>query len=205
MSLLRNIPCGCPPTPTPCCCIGPAGPQGPMGVTGPAGPIGATGAMGSVGPTGATGATGAMGATGAAGATGTADLAAYGCFISHTPRFVPADSAIIFDNTFSAVPRGLGFVPGGAHVTVQESGIYRIDYRVNITAGVGAAVVLLLDGLALEESALFMLSDIGQRSGVAELALFAGSTLGIGIRGFPVLLAGGSSVFLEITKISQFC
>jgi len=186
MSLLRNIPCGCP---------GPVGSMGSQGLMGAVGPTGSTGAAGAVGP---------MGSMGAVGAIGTADLAAYGCFISHSPRFVPADSAIILDSTLRAPPRGLGFVPGSSSVSVNEPGIYRIDYRVNITAGIGAAVVLLADGTVVEDSALFMLSDIGQRSGVAELALCAGSTVGIGICGFPVLLSGGSSVFLEVTKISQF-
>ncbi len=106
------------------------------------------------------------------------------------------------DATLSNPPVGMSFVPGGTTVTVNQSGVYRIDYRVHTTAGIGTALRLLINGVPLANSDLFLLLDIGQRSGVADVSLNAGDTVAIGTSGFSILLASGTNAFLELIKIA---
>lgn len=204
---------------TPCGITGPTGPTGAQGPTGATGPIGsqgiqglrgATGATGTTGATGpqgaqglrgATGPTGPTGATGATGATGVAALGAYGTFASTTPRVIALGGTIPLDANLSTAS-DLSFTPGSSSVTVLTAGVYQVVYSVRSTLGLGSAISLLVNGIAVPNSSLSVVVDAGQRTGIATLNLAANSRVEIGTSGASLTLASGTNAFLNLLRIA---
>jgi|GEM_PF-2538072 len=180
---------------------GPTGPSGATGTTGamgPTGPRGATGTTGAMGPTGPHGATGAMGPTGP---RGTAELCAYGTYVSTTVRTVDPGECVILDCVQNA-SEGITFTPGHSHVTVTEDGVYFIVYSIRATASANAVVSLLIDGHALTHSGLITSFDDCQRTGYATVRLHEGETVAIGISDGHVTLAPGADAFLSLARLA---
>lgn len=66
---------------------------------------------------------------------------------------------------------------GAASITVAVSGTYQIDYGVSITAGVGSAIAIAVNGTVDPSTSLTALVATGGISGSAMLTLTAGDTL----------------------------
>jgi hypothetical protein len=163
-----------------------AGATGATGVTGATGATGETGATGATGETGATGATGETGATGATGATGeTGATGATGAGIGefgYTYELATiADATVVggadipFSNNGPLV--GTTHTAGTTTVTVATAGTYKIDYEVNITAGIGAQIAIAVNGVVDASTPVSALVATGQLSGTAILDLAAGDVI----------------------------
>lgn len=183
---------------------GATGLTGADGATGPTGATGATGANGATGPTGTTGVTGATGPTGPTGptgATGTAALAAYGTFVSTTARTVLLGSNIILD-AVDTPSSNLTFTPGTTTVTATTTGVYQINFSVQTTLGVGAAVTLSVNGTAVPNTTVNILVATGTIHGTATVSLTSGNTISLAVSGVTLTLASGTNTFLNILRIS---
>lgn len=229
----ENCGCGCdyepccPPSPCDCM-VGPTGPRGPRGATGPqgpqglqgvqgpqgiAGPTGATGATGITGPTGPSGATGITGPTGPTGPTGAtgnvAGLNAYGGHFSNTPQtlaltvggntVIPMANAMVSNNVTVAP----------STITIQQSGTYEINYYLQTTATVGAAVTLAVRNNTINIPATVNTRTLsaGTNSvyqGSAIVALTTGDVLDLALSALlalSVTLAAGVNASLTIKRL----
>lgn len=163
---------------------GPQGPQGipgPTGATGPQGPVGLTGATGATGPQGPIGLTGATGATGPQGEQGPAGpqgvqgiqgpvgpqgpigpvgpqgpagiIASYGSFYSTATQTLNNESFPL--EGVNAISN-MAIDPTTGIVTLENAGVYKIDYGVNPESGVvdGNSVVIFLNGTEVTGSEL---------------------------------------------------
>ncbi|MFN7932800.1 MAG: hypothetical protein U0R19_05700 [Bryobacteraceae bacterium] len=171
---------------------GPAGPTGPTGTAGAAGVTGPTGFTGSTGPTGATGATGAIGfgvpgatgptgvtgPTGATGAAGAGGLSAYGGVFdlaTIASATVVGGTDVPFSN--NGALSGVSHSAGGTTVTVPTAGVYEVSYSISITAGIGSAIAIAVNGSVDSSSSVPALVAVGNISGQVMLTLAAGDVI----------------------------
>jgi collagen type I/II/III/V/XI/XXIV/XXVII alpha len=109
---------------------GPTGAQGSQGSVGATGPTGAQGSQGSVGATGSTGAQGSQGSVGATGSTGAAGFSEYlGAWQQGTQVLTGGDGII---NAQTWITNGITMGVDGKTVTINTTGVYRVDYRLSI-------------------------------------------------------------------------
>ncbi len=124
-----------------------------------------------------TGATGATGDTGATGATG-AGLDTFGYnyeLATIADATVVGGADIPFSNNGPLT--NVSHTPGTTTVTVATSGNYKIDYEVNITAGIGAAMAIAVNGVVDASTMVTFLVAVGNNSGTAILTLAAGDVI----------------------------
>lgn len=166
--------CQCNPC---CCCIGPTGPQG---ATGPTGPTGATGAMGP---------------------TGTA-LGAYGTFLYTNPNMTVLDLGPVVLNS-SAEYSNLTFTPGGTTVTINNTGVYRINYSIQkYTGSPNCQCEILVNGTAAPNTLVSSIYPSTSLYGVTTLTLTAGSTVQLTLIGSAIDLRPDVSVILDIIRVA---
>ena len=72
---------------------------------------------------------------------------------------------------------GVTHTAGTAPVTVPTAGTYQIYYGVNITAGVGAAIAIAVNGVVDPSTNVNLLTAVGETGGDAMLTLAAGDVL----------------------------
>lgn len=152
--------------------------KGPTGPTGADGADGTAGAAGAAGPTGATGAAGAAGPTGPTGATGSSTSLDYGYVYQLAvsgSETVSGGADVLFSNNGPLLD--IVHTAGTAPITVALAGTYQIDYGVSITAGVGSAIAIAVNGTVDASTTLSTLVATGQVSGSAMLTLAAGDVL----------------------------
>jgi hypothetical protein len=158
--------------------IGPTGPTGDTGPTGPTGDIGPTGPTGDTGPTGPTGdigPTGPAGDTGPTGPTGPG-VTTYGYVYTQGAVTVLAGGDISFSN--SGTLSGVSHTPGTTAVVVMVSGVYQINYSVNVaTTGVNAAIAIAVNGVVEASTDVLSVAGTGVISGTAILPLTAGDSV----------------------------
>lgn len=134
---------------------GATGSTGATGITGPAGPAGSSGATGNTGPTGATGATGATGSrgatgptgsTGPTGPTGTLPYPTSGSLYSTTAQTLAPTENYAPVSFKLVTPYYVSLAEDGYTVTVQNQGLYYINYSITPATGANANanVALLL-------------------------------------------------------------
>lgn len=131
---------------------GPTGSTGATGVTGPTGLAGSTGNTGPTGPTGvtgATGATGSRGATGPTGPTGPTGALPYptsGSLYSTTAQTLTPTGNYAPVSFKLVTPYYVSLAEDGYTVTVQNQGLYYINYSITPATGANANanVALLL-------------------------------------------------------------
>jgi hypothetical protein len=157
---------------------GPTGPTGDTGPTGPAGDTGPTGPTGDIGPTGPTGDTGPTGPAGDTGPTGPTGpgVTTYGYVYTQGAVTVLAGGDISFSN--SGTLSGVSHTPGTTAVVVMVSGMYQINYSVNIaTTGVNAAIAIAVNGVVEASTDVLSVAGTGVISGTAILPLTAGDSV----------------------------
>ncbi len=122
---------------------GPIGPQGLQGIqgevgpTGPAGPQGIAGAVGATGPTGPQGLQGVQGLIGPTGPTGPQGITptfAYGGILDNTSETLTLTSGVISEIPLTVALPSDNVSVGTSLLTINESGVYLIEYRVSGTA-----------------------------------------------------------------------
>lgn len=172
---------------------GETGPQGIQGIpgetgaTGPAGAAGATGADGAVGPTGATGATGATGPTGA---TGALPYPTSGSLYSNTAQTLEPNQYYTPVPFTLVVPYYVSLGEDGYTVTVQNQGLYYINYSITPATGANAnaSVALLLPrGGSVPTAQLLSIRPMTENN----INISAG---------FMATLAAGEQVFLGVSS-----
>jgi acetyl-CoA carboxylase alpha subunit len=72
---------------------------------------------------------------------------------------------------------GATHTAGTTTITVPTAGTYQIDYNVSITAGVGAAIAIAVNGTVDASTPILALVATGNISGTAILTLAAGDVL----------------------------
>jgi hypothetical protein len=72
---------------------------------------------------------------------------------------------------------GVTHTAGTTTVTVPTAGVYQIDYNVNITAGIGSAIAIAVNGTVDASTTISALVAVGEISGTAMLTLAAGDVL----------------------------
>lgn len=123
---------------------GPAGPQGPQGQpgstgpTGVTGPTGMTGATGPTGPTGSTGPTGPTGRTGPTGPTGTLPYPTSGSLYSNTAQTLAPNQYSTPVSFTLVTPYYVSLGADGYTITVQNQGLYYINYSITPASGANA-------------------------------------------------------------------
>ena len=117
-----------------CPCIGPTGPAGPQGEPGPEGPQGGPGSTGPQGEPGPQGPQGEPGSTGPQGEPGP-----QGPFLSSymealaNGQTVISNTNIVFDtDSVDSVGNNIVLDPSGRIFTVNHTGLYHIEWTVNL-------------------------------------------------------------------------
>ncbi|NNJ33340.1 BclA C-terminal domain-containing protein, partial [Lacrimispora defluvii] len=88
---------------------------------------------------------------------------------------VPGGADVPFSNNGPLA--GVTHTAGTAAITVPTAGTYQIDYYVDITAGVGSAIAIAVNGTPDASTNVVALVATGEISGTAMLTLAAGDTL----------------------------
>ena len=119
-------------------CIGPTGPAGPQGEPGPEGPRGETGPQGEPGPAGPQGETGPQGESGTQGPF----LSSYIEALANG-QTVASDTNIVFDtDSVDSVGNNIVLDPSGRIFTVNRTGLYYIEWTVNLAPESAAPAVV---------------------------------------------------------------
>ncbi len=99
---------------------------------------------------------------------------------------------------------GITHTAGTISVAVTSAGVYEIDYSVNITAGVGSAIAIAINGTVDASTPKSALVATGEVSGKAMVALAAGDVITLrndSATPFTLSLAPGVGAQLTITKV----
>lgn len=166
---------------------GPAGPPGPAGVAGPPGPPGPTGPAGPTGPSGG-------GLSAYAGVYNLATIAS---------ATVVGGADIPFSN--NGALQGITHTAGTTVFTVPTSGVYRIAYSVSITAGIGSAVAVAVNGSVQAGSSVPALVATGNIGGVITRSLIGGDVVTIRNNSAVALtlaLAPSASAHITIERVN---
>ena len=156
---------------------GPTGSTGVTGITGATGVTGTTGITGATGVTGVTGVTGATGITGATGETGSG-ISTYGYVYNLATlgaATILGGSNVPFSNNGPLL--GITHAAGSTDIAIPTSGRYKITYNMFITAGVGAAIAIAVNGTIRPATNILALIATGEISGTVILTLTAGDVL----------------------------
>ena len=194
---------------------GATGVQGPTGMQGIQGPTGPTGAAGITGPTGPTGLTGAIGPTGATGPTGSTGPTGPNFNASFQGNVTASQTAnpqtpIIIDNT----PVSNNITYNSGTITIQESGLYYIDFNATVTTTSGQLIEFEINKTTpTEENILSASSGTYVNSGstvtLNKSRLFyanAGDTLNIINSGNEIVTinsTGQNALDITIFKVAQ--
>ncbi len=189
---------------------GPTGPAGATGATGPIGPTGPIGATGPTGPTGENGADGATGPTGPAGATGVANLNAYGGLYNATPQTLNltlgGTTQLPIAETMPL--KNVTYTPANS-ITVNNAGVYEINYYTNVSAALGTTVTLAVrrNGTAIPQATISRVLSVGVGSlynGSFTISLNAGDVIDMAISALlavGVTLGGGVNTTLTVKQL----
>ncbi len=191
---------------------GPAGPKGDTGDTGPQGSAGAQGPRGDTGAQGPRGDDGAQGPRGDAGAQGPAgDPSALGDDSGSSIELATVVDATVVggaDVPFSGpsdLGSGVAHTAGTTTFTVASAGRYRVTATANITAGVGAAFAVAVNGTVDASTNVDFLVATGQTTTDGILTLAAGDVLTLRDNSavpFTMALAPGVGATLVIQRLS---
>ncbi|MFA2810693.1 collagen-like protein [Bacillus mycoides] len=121
---------------------GPTGPAG--GGTGPTGPTGPAG-----GPTGPTGVTGPIGATGATGPNLSSGIET----LANSTQVIANNGLVTFTTPPDLAGTAFSFNAPGNTITINEAGLYLVDWAVNLEAGSAASAFGLVQNGAPFSSA----------------------------------------------------
>jgi len=104
-------------------------------------------------------------------------LAAFGYIYTDdaVAQVVAGGADVIFSNNGPLVNET--HTAGTAPVTVTLAGNYQIDYSVSITAGVGSAIAIAVNGVVDSSTPITVLVTTGQVTGQAILTLAAGDVI----------------------------
>lgn len=166
---------------------GVTGATGPTGMTGPTGATGATGS-GATGATGVTGATGPMGPTGPKGATGTLPYPTSGSLYSNTAQTLAPNNYYVPIPLTLVTPYYVKLESDGYTVTVQNQGLYYINYSITPATGANAnanAALLLPKGGSVPTAQLLSLRPMTENNVNISAS-------------FMATLAAGEQVFLGV-------
>jgi hypothetical protein len=89
-------------------------------------------------------------------------------------------------------------------VTVILAGTYQIDYSISITAGIGAAIAIAVNGTVDASTNVVALVAVGGINGTATLTLAAGDVITLRNNSavpFTLTLAPGVGAQLNLTKL----
>lgn len=103
----------------------------------------------------------------------TANIASYGYLYNLLAAPIPGGSNV----PVPFIGPNSGVTPGAYGFTVSTAGVYKIDYGVNITAGVGSAIAVAVNNTVDISTQVNLLVDTGQVSGSAMLSLVAGDVI----------------------------
>ena len=184
---------------------GPTGPTGVTGATGAQGPTGSTGVTGATGAQGPTGPTGANGATGPTGPTGS--IASYG-YIYELATIADATVVGGADVPFSnnGPLFSITHTAGITTIIVSNTGTYLISFSANITAGIGSAIAVAVNGTVDASTQVPFLVATGEIGGSAVLTLVAGDVITLRNNSAVPLtlnLAPGVGAQLTLTQLSS--
>ena len=205
---------------------GPAGPQGPRGFTGPQGapgPIGLTGATGPQGPQGIPGPTGATGPTGPQGPQGiqgevgpqgpqgevgpqgpAGTIASFGSFYSTEAQTI-TNAPLILENTAVALDIANDTTTG--IITLQNAGVYKIDYAALPEVGVveGSYVALYQNGVEVPGTRLELTNNSLTNGSTIIEVLTATETINVQIISPSAITFSGTdgvNGFITITQLA---
>lgn len=191
--------------------IGPTGPQGPQGAhgltgdPGPRGPIGPAGPVGPQGPTGDPGPQGPQGPAGPSGSGGSFSAA----FAANTNG---SNIAVILGGTNVPLPDSQyiidpDYTKNGAntHITVGESGVYYISYKINLTNAMPVSSRLLVNNASLHQSQIQSNTSRDHFAADVVVRLNAGDTISMQLYGLLGIatLNSGQGAALTIIKVSD--
>ncbi|GEM_PF-4801845 len=100
---------------------------------------------------------------------------------------------------------GITHTAGTTTITVPTTGVYEIDYSVNITAGVGSAIAIAVNGTVDASTPITALIATGQINGAAMLTLAAGDVVTLrNNSAIPLVmnLAPGVGAYMLIKKLN---
>jgi hypothetical protein len=87
-------------------------------------------------------------------------------------------------------------------LTVPSTGTYKFDYEVNITAGIGSAIAIAVNGTVDASTPVSALVATGQVSGTAILTLAAGDVITLrNNSAIPLTLNLAPSVGAQLTAL----
>ncbi len=192
---------------------GAAGAAGADGDTGPTGAAGAAGATGDTGPTGAAGAAGADGDTGPTGPTGpTGDAptqtAAFAYNSDVDVNVVPAGTVVPLTLGVYIPPgESIGHAISGASFTIDDPGLYRIAYNVNIEQATNLiSTALLINSAVIEPSTIAPTTNmVSYANEILYEVTASNTTVGLVMLGNTetVHLTTGAGALMTIIKISS--
>lgn len=189
---------------------GPAGPAGPAGSDGAPGPVGPAGSDGAVGPAGPAGADGNDGATGPAGPEGPPGQDGAGGVTGHGYAANTAGGLLAVVLGGTPVPMGNvqlldGVMADGTSTifTVAEAGVYKVEYDVNLTAGVLAGSQLVRNGAPVPGFQIPPILTKSRFSASGLVSLAAGNTLSVQLYGViaAATLESGVGAALTIVRV----
>lgn len=157
---------------------GNTGNTGPTGATGFTGSVGIQGAQGAASDAqGATGNTGPIGQTGPQGIVGAAGLnaadASFAYIYATGNQSVASDQPVVFNVNYIA--SGISHTPGDSIITIQNDGVYEINYTVKPT--VIAQFVLYINGSRQASSSYIGGNGAFPNSGILLIGLRAGDQI----------------------------
>ena len=154
---------------------GPAGPKGDAGTAGAQGPAGPRGDQGDVGPQGPAGPAGNQGPAGDPGTFG-ADGGSSSELATIADATVVGGADVPFGGS-SNLGSGIDHTDGTTTFTVSNAGRYRISAAVDITAGIGSAIAVAVNGTPVASTDVAALVAVGQVTTESVVTLAAGDVV----------------------------
>ena len=154
---------------------GPAGPKGDAGTAGAQGPAGPRGDQGDVGPQGPAGPAGNQGPAGDPGTFG-ADGGSSSELATIADATVVGGADVPFGGS-SNLGSGIDHTDGTTTFTVSNAGRYRISAAVDITAGIGSAIAVAVNGTPVASTDVAALVAVGQVTTDSVVTLAAGDVV----------------------------
>jgi hypothetical protein len=182
------------------------GATGATGATGVTGTTGVTGAQGLQGPTGLAGADGVTGATGVTGPTGpTGESGSVSLDYGYVYQLATvADATVVggADIPFSnnGPLQDVSHTPSSTIIVVTKASTYKVDYCANITAGIGSAMAVAVNGTADASTSVSFLVATGNTCGTSIVELAAGDVITMrNNSGVPLVLGLAPTVGAQLT------
>ncbi|PGW29875.1 BclA C-terminal domain-containing protein, partial [Bacillus thuringiensis] len=125
--------------------------------------------------TGSTGGTGPTGATGPTGPTGAFPAGYVYQLATIADATVVGGADIPFSN--NGPLSGITHTAGATTVTVPTTGVYEIEFIINITAGVGSQIGIAVNGTVDSSTVYPVLVATGEISGQTQLLMTAGDVI----------------------------